>query len=270
MIKIGDPKKLKKKYETPAHPWIQSEIEANREVRKEYGLNRRKEILIAESFLKKYKNIAKKLIANQTAQGEKEGKQMMDKMQKLGLLQVGAELDDVLSLELKDILERRLQSLVFRKGFARSAKQARQFITHRHVKIGDKEITSPSYITSLEEESKIQFKGNSSLSDEEHPERKNPEKEVVAEIKKDKEEIKESAEKKEEETKAKEVEPKQEEPQQAPAEETPAESTQEQEDATPVLKEDEKAAETDDANETEEQSENPEEPNNETKEEVKE
>ena len=80
---MGDPKKLKKKYSTPAHPWIKTEIDRNNQLKKEYGLKSRREILIANSFLKKYKNIAKKLISAQTAQSEKEKNQMMEKLNKL-------------------------------------------------------------------------------------------------------------------------------------------------------------------------------------------
>ncbi len=168
---MGDIKKPKKKYLTPAHPWIRAEIEENKELKKEYGLQKRKEILIAQSFLKKYKDIAKRLIADTTAQGAKEKQQMMNKLQKYGLLAENAKLDDVLSLTLKDILERRIQTKVYRKGLARSAKQARQFITHRHIAVGNKEITSPSYLVSLAEEEKIMFRGSSSLTAADHPER---------------------------------------------------------------------------------------------------
>lgn len=168
---MGDPKKLKKKYTPLAHPWIRTTIEEGKTLKKEYGLTKYKEILIASSFLKKYKDIAKNLIADKTAQGEKEKKQMMDKLQRYGLLQAGAGLDDVLSIQLKDILERRLQSLVHRKGFARTMKQARQFITHRHVSIGAKEITSPGYMLTIEEENALNFKSTSSLSPADHPER---------------------------------------------------------------------------------------------------
>ena len=178
---MGDPKKLRKKYETPIHPWNSAVIEEERELRKEFGLGKKKEILIARSFLKKYKNIAKRLISNQTAQGDKEKAQVMDKLQRLGLLTAGALLDDVLNLGVTDLLNRRLQSVVYRKGLARSMKQARQFITHRHIRVGEKEITSPGYIVSLEEESALVFKSNSALADEEHPERAIEQKEVQKE-----------------------------------------------------------------------------------------
>jgi small subunit ribosomal protein S4 len=195
---MGDPRKARKQYQTPAHPWNLSIIEEERVLVKEYGLGKKKEILIARSFLKKYKNIAKKLISNETAQSAKEKEQVMGKLQKLGLLTAGADLDDVLSLSVTDLLNRRLQSVVFRKGLARSMKQARQFITHRHVKVGGKEITAPGYVVSLEEESGLTFKENSALSDEEHPERAIEQKQVQ----KEKEAISGNNSEKAEETKA--------------------------------------------------------------------
>ncbi len=218
---MGDPKKLRKKYSTPRHLWNADSIKEDKELIKEYGLRNKKEIWKVNSFLKKYKDLAKQLISIKTAQGEKEKAQMLDKLQRIGLIQAGAELDDVLDLNVRDVMERRLQSLVFRTGLARSMTQARQFITHRHIMVGDKKITFPSYIVSQEEEAQLGFDSTSALNDEEHPERAAPEKspkeeqvpqgsskaETVVEEKKPKKEKKEeevpSAEKLIEETKEK-------------------------------------------------------------------
>jgi small subunit ribosomal protein S4 len=194
---MGDPKKLKKRYSTPSHPWIKAEIELNKELTKEYGLKKKKEVYIANSFLKKYKNIAKRLISDNTLQGKKEKEMVIGKLAKLGLVNSNAEFDDILSLELKDVLERRLQTLVHRNNLARTANQARQFITHRHIMVGDKEVTSPSYLVSKEEEAKLTFKDKSALADEEHPERFDPNKDIKAEVKEIKAEVKDiKAEKK--------------------------------------------------------------------------
>src|SRR3989338_10984296 len=169
---MGDPKQLRKKYNTPRHPWIRATIESERIVTKDYGLVKKKEIHIANSFIKKYRDIAKRLIATRTlAQAQKEKEQILGKLQDLGLLATGAELEQILGLELKDVLSRRLQSVVYRKGMARSMNQARQFITHRHVMVGDQEISSPSYLVSVAEEGAVTFKQKSALADAEHPER---------------------------------------------------------------------------------------------------
>lgn len=186
---MGDPKKLKKKYATPAHPWVKANIEEERKLTQEYGLKNKREILIANSFLKKYKDIAKKLIAVKTVQGEKEKDQVLNKLKNLGLLTTESSLDSILGLELRDVLNRRIQSVVLRSGLARSMKQSRQFITHRHITLGDKEITSPAYLLTLKEESELRFKEKSTLSSEDHPERGIMEK--IAEIKEEKKAIEE-------------------------------------------------------------------------------
>src|SRR3990167_7931592 len=68
-------------------------------------------------------------------------------------------------------MERRLQSLVYKKKLARSVRQARQFIIHRHIMVGDNRMTAPSYLVPVEEETLIQFAPASSLSDPNHAER---------------------------------------------------------------------------------------------------
>ncbi len=183
---MGDPKRLRKTYDTPQHPWNKTAIDTGKVLRRDFGLRNRRDILKAQSFLKKYKNIAKRLIAQKTAQGEKEKQQILQKLQNLGLLQAGADLDSILSLEVQSVLNRRLQSIVYNNKLARSMKQARQFITHRHIVVGNKEITSPSHLVTLEEESQVTFKAKSALAAETHPERSNE----AAEIRKEAEAIK--------------------------------------------------------------------------------
>lgn len=183
---MGDPKKFRKKYETPMHPWKKNVIEEEKQLKRDFGLNTQKEILIARTFLKKYKNIAKRLIAQKTAQGLKEKEQIIGKLQRLGFLPEGADLDKILNLSLNDVLNRRLQSVVTKKGLARTSRQARQFIIHRHIMIGNKEITSPSYLISVEEEALVGFKEKSTLASEDHPERvtvQKPKEEKKKEIK---------------------------------------------------------------------------------------
>lgn len=175
---MGDPKKNHKKYQTASHPWIRADIELQRTLRQEYGLTTRKEVLIAQSFLKKYKAIAKSLIAHKSVQAQKEKEQVLSKLQRLGLLNTGSTLDQIFSLTLRDILNRRIQSIVAKKGLARSMKQARQFIVHRHILIAGKEITSPSYLIQTSEEVLLSFKPTSSLASEDHPERLNFAKEI--------------------------------------------------------------------------------------------
>ncbi len=70
------------------------------------------------------------------------------------------------------MLERRLQTVAYRKGLAHTPKQARQFITHGHVTVNGQRVSVPSYKVEIDEEGDISFDEHSPLADELHPERR--------------------------------------------------------------------------------------------------
>jgi len=168
---MGSPKKQRKKFSKPSHPWQKERILAEQEIVKEYGLNRKYEIWKMNSILKSLTRQAKNLIATKKPQAEKEAKQLLTKLYSLGLINKEAQIEDVLSLSLKNIMERRLQTLVYRKNMASSARQARQFIVHEHIALGEKTVTAPSYLVQVEEEANIGFSQGSALSNADHPQR---------------------------------------------------------------------------------------------------
>ena len=168
---MGDPRKRRKKYSTPQHPWIRERIDKERGIMKSYGLKNKKEIWKAESLLKRFREQAKKLISDTSEQGKKEEKQLFDKLIRLGLVDKSVKVESVLDLELEDVLERRLQTLVFKKELAKSVDQARQFIVHGHINIGEGKMTVPSYLVGVEEEVLLSFNNKSDLSKVDHPER---------------------------------------------------------------------------------------------------
>ena len=152
---MGDPKRQRKKFSKPSHPWQKERILAEKEILKKYGLRRKYEIWKMDSILKKFLNRAKIIIAERTLQSDLEKNQLLNRLHSLGLLKKDARLEDVLNLTLKDILERRLQTLVHKKQLARTVLQARQFITHENVIVSGRKITSPSYLVLVEEEPRI-------------------------------------------------------------------------------------------------------------------
>ncbi|MEM2124673.1 MAG: 30S ribosomal protein S4, partial [Methanolinea sp.] len=89
----------------------------------------------------------------------------------LGLLGPDAGIDDVLSLRVENELERRLQTLVYRKCLARSPKQARQMITHGHIAIAGKRVSIPGYRVTRAEESEIGYYARSPVANPDHAER---------------------------------------------------------------------------------------------------
>jgi len=166
---MGDPKKQRKKYETPRFPWRTDTLEADLNKLGQYGLRNKKELWRHKTMLSKYRGIARSLLGMPAEERRKLEKQLLEKLHRLGILPETAVLDDVLDLALEDILERRLQTLVFRKGLAKSIYQARQLITHGHVAIEGKRVSSTSYLVPREEEAKITYAPTSPLSNSNHP-----------------------------------------------------------------------------------------------------
>ncbi len=168
---MGDPRRVRGKYQGPRHPWNKERIEEEKKLLREYGLVNKKELWKAQSKLTNFKDMTKKLLAQRTEQSEKELSQIFQRLRRLGMLGPEGGADDVLGLGTDEILERRLQTIVYKKGLARTIKQARQFITHGHIAIGSKKVTVPSYLVTVEEESQVGFLPSSSLFREDHPER---------------------------------------------------------------------------------------------------
>lgn len=154
---MGDPRKQRKKFSKPGHPWQRERIAEEKEIATKYGLKRKNEIWKMDSMLKKLLHRAKTIIGEKNEQSELEKKQLLERLHVLGLLKKDSKIEDVLNLTLKDILERRLQTLVQRKQIAKTMMQAREYITHEHIAIGAKKITTPSYLVSTQEEPSIRL-----------------------------------------------------------------------------------------------------------------
>ncbi len=149
---MGDPRKQRRKFSKPFRPYDKSRIEEEKELMKEFGLRRKKEIWRMEETIREFRRRARDLLAESN---EKQKKELLAKLEKLGLLDKGAELEDVLSLEIKDLLTRRLQTLVKENGLSNTIRQARQMIVHGHVRVDERKVKWPSYLVPLDEERKI-------------------------------------------------------------------------------------------------------------------
>ncbi len=182
---MGHPKRIRKKYNKPSHPWQKLRIDEERELKRKFGLKNKKEIWKAESRLRKIRRQARHLLAQEGSQADIESKQLLDRLDRYGIAPSGISLGDVLSLSIQDILKRRLQSLVLEKGLAKSAKQARQFIIQGHITLDGRRITVPSYLIRKEEEEVISFNEYSPIADESHPMRIQKVEEVKEEVRED-------------------------------------------------------------------------------------
>jgi small subunit ribosomal protein S4 len=178
------PKRKRKNYSRPKKLYDKVRIKEEDELVKKYGLKNKKEIWKAEFAITKMRNLAKKLI---TASKEEQEK-FIEKQKANGF--DFAEIADVLGLDKEDYLRRRLQSIVVKKGLARTPRQARQFISHRHIVIEGNVISSPGHLTTLEEEQGVDLVLKKPAK---KAELKPEEKKIVEEIKEIKEEQKQEA-----------------------------------------------------------------------------
>lgn len=167
---MGNIRKIRKKYSKPSHPWRSERIAEENQLCKEYGIPKKTEIWKSISKLESYKNQAKKLSNQNNAQATKEMNNLVRKLQSYNLIQ-NATSDAILGISLKNVLDRRLQTIVFKKNLTKSMKQARQLITHRHILIAGKIIESPSYLVKVSEENSIEISPKSPFYDVAHPER---------------------------------------------------------------------------------------------------
>jgi small subunit ribosomal protein S4 len=163
-----------KSYETPNHPYQGERIAEEQGLSGRYGLKNKEELWRAQSELRGFRREARKLLGRTQGDAEaagQEAEEFLAHLQRIGVLDPEDELDDVLSLAVTDLLERRLQTVAYRKGLANTPKQARQFITHGHIVVGGSRVQTPSYKVTVDEEDTVGFDSRSALTDELHPER---------------------------------------------------------------------------------------------------
>jgi len=153
---MGDPKKLKRKHESPRKIWDKARIEEERKLLEEFGLKNMRELRVMQMELKKIRREARKLLSL-GERGRELGKPLMEKVVRLGVAKPETSLEDLLSLTIMDVLERRLETRVFKKGLARSIEQGRQLIAHGHIAINGRRVSAPSYIVPVDEEDKIGY-----------------------------------------------------------------------------------------------------------------
>lgn len=168
------PGKNHKTYDTPRHPWEAERMAEEVKLIKGFGLRNKRELWKAQSIIRKYRRVSRLLLAA-TARGEGGGdskaEDVIGHLQRYGMLKDNDDLDSVLSIKLENLLERRLQTQVYRQGLAKTLRQARQFITHGHIQISGRKVTVPGYYVKRGEEMTIDYYKGSPMVQENHPER---------------------------------------------------------------------------------------------------
>ncbi len=154
---MGHPRKARKKYDTPPHPWNAERIKSENKLMAKYGLKNKKEIWKADTLVRNYSRQARYLLGFSEYQVKTEIDELLGHLKRTGILDESAPLESILDLTVEDILRRRLQTVVHQKGLARTAKEARMFVVHGHIALDGKKVNSPSYVVKKGEEDLVGF-----------------------------------------------------------------------------------------------------------------
>ena len=169
---MGAPRKLRKKYKGPQHPFNAERFEQELKSVGEYGLRNKRELHKIHTKLGKFRSRARSLLALEEGSEKRNRDEnlILTKLNKIGVIKADSfSIDEILNLQAEDFLERRLQTIVFRKGLARTPHQSRQLIVHGHIAIDGRRNNVPSYHLLFGEEELVDFSNSSPYYDPEHP-----------------------------------------------------------------------------------------------------
>ncbi|MHA2091064.1 MAG: 30S ribosomal protein S4 [Candidatus Kariarchaeaceae archaeon] len=166
---MGDPKRSRKKFNSPGHPYQKERLEAELILVGKYGLRNKRELWRTRTKLGNFRKQARELLALEEEERKEQELILVGKLRKFGIIDEETHSDDILGLELETILKRRLQTLVLENGLAGTIHQARQLITHRHIMINGRIMTSPAYLVPVDLESTIEYARTSPFVAPDHP-----------------------------------------------------------------------------------------------------
>ena len=144
----------------PRRPYERERLDRELKLVGQYGLRCKREIWRVNVVLSKMRRTARLLLTLPETHPRRvlEGSALLRRCHDMGFLEDSKnKLDYVLSLTAPDILERRLQTIVFKNGMAVSVHQARCMILQRHVAVGKQIVISPSFVVRKAREGHIAF-----------------------------------------------------------------------------------------------------------------
>jgi len=148
---MGDPKRLNRLYDVPRMKWNKQRILSDRKIMDEYGLRTKKELWKAETEVKELRKRARLLLAGISDNFEIRKNEILGRLIKQGIFTKDHKIEDVLKLTLTDFLDRRLQTIVLRKGLALTPLQARQLIVHGHIAVNGRKRNIPGSLIKVDE-----------------------------------------------------------------------------------------------------------------------
>lgn len=154
---MGDPKLPRRAWRKPKRPLNYDLKMDELRLLGLFGLKTKRELWKARTELSRVRNQARSLLALGRDVREEREPVLMRSLARIGLVGDGSTLDDVLNLDVRNLLERRLQTIVMKKLSFRTPYQARQAVVHGHIMIGDRVVTIPSYTVDVGEEASVRL-----------------------------------------------------------------------------------------------------------------
>ncbi|MBM3898185.1 MAG: 30S ribosomal protein S4 [Thaumarchaeota archaeon] len=161
---MGDVKKPRKQFSSPRNPWKSEDLSQELYLVGTYGLRNKRELWKAKTELSRVRKQARELLAAPAEVRAKQEAKLLKYLNRIGVLGETATPDDILGLSIENFLDRRLQTVVWKKGLARTPFQARQMITHGHIVISDRRVTIPGYTVKGNEDLEIRLRPGSTMT----------------------------------------------------------------------------------------------------------